>query len=31
MSLDIVVPTPARALLAGTYSGTFGVTISAGL
>ncbi|MFN3536664.1 MAG: hypothetical protein ACK4Y4_04380 [Brevundimonas sp.] len=31
MSLDIVVPTPARALLAGTYAGTFGVTISAGL
>ncbi len=31
MSLDIVVPTPAKALLAGTYSGTFGVTISAGL
>ena len=31
MSLDIVGPTPARALLAGTYAGTFGVTISAGL
>lgn len=31
MSLDIIVPTPTKALLAGTYAGTFGVTISAGL
>lgn len=31
MSLDINVPTPTKALLAGTYSGDFSVTISAGL
>ena len=31
MSLDVLVPTPTKALLAGTYSGDFSVTISAGL
>ncbi|MFA4950835.1 hypothetical protein [Brevundimonas sp.] len=31
MSLDVVIPAPAKALVAGSYAGTFGVTISAGL
>jgi hypothetical protein len=31
MSLDVVIPVPAKALVAGSYAGTFGVTISAGL
>ena len=31
MALDVVIPVPGKALLAGAYSGTFGVTISAGL
>ncbi|MFC7378352.1 hypothetical protein [Brevundimonas sp. GCM10030266] len=31
MSLDVNIPVPAKALVAGSYSGTFGVTISAGL
>ncbi len=29
MSLDVVIPVPAKALVAGAYAGTFGVTISA--
>src|SRR5690606_21681254 len=29
MSLDVVIPVPAKALVAGSYAGTFGVTISA--
>ncbi|MBX9460143.1 MAG: hypothetical protein KL785_02415 [Brevundimonas sp.] len=29
MSLDVVIPVPAKALVAGNYAGTFGVTISA--
>ena len=31
MSLDVLIPPPAKALVAGSYAGTFGVTISAGL
>ena len=31
MALDVVIPVPAKALVAGSYAGTFGVTISAGL
>lgn len=31
MALDVVIPVPAKALVAGAYAGTFGVTISAGL
>ena len=31
MALDVTIPTPAKALVAGSYSGTFSVTISAGM
>ena len=31
MALDVVIPRASKALVAGTYTGTFGVTISAGL
>lgn len=31
MALDVTIPRAAKALVAGTYTGTFGVTISAGL
>ena len=31
MALDVVIPRPGKALVAGSYAGTFGVTISAGL
>ena len=31
MSLNVVIPVPAKALVSGAYAGTFGVTISAGL
>lgn len=31
MSLDVLVPQASKALLAGTYSGSFSVTISAGI
>ena len=31
MALNVSIPVPAKALVAGSYAGTFGVTISAGL
>ena len=31
MALDVTIPTPAKALVAGNYAGTFSVTITAGM